>query len=141
MAGISLSSILYGTCKIPADTSGYSHSICSVLVGILVVLFFQCMAALFSSTNRRREGIRWCLVSYTVLMFLFATILLGTGMAVQFDSYIDNREYPGVEDEIDPGPVGYRFVLEPGALLMTDTLMFQLNYWLADACLVGCLFT
>ena len=121
----------------PAYTPGYPHLICSALAGILVVLFFQCMAALFSSANRRREGIKWWLVSYTVFMLSFATILLGTGMAVQFDCYIDNREYPGVKGKVAPGPLGHKYVIGSGALLMTGALMFQLNYWLADGFLVG----
>ena len=104
------------------------------------MLFFQCMAALFSSANRRREGINWWLVSYTVLMFSFVTISLGTGTTVQFDCYIDNREYPGVEGIAAPGPLGYRDGLGPGVLLMTDALMSSLTYWLADGFLVGCLF-
>ena len=100
------------------------------------MLFFQCMAALLSSANRKREGIRWWLVSYTVVMFSFATIILGTGLAIQLDCYIDNREYPLVEG----GPLGCRAVLGTGAIGMTDALMFQLNYWLADGFLVCCLF-
>ena len=137
IAGVSLSAIVYGMYQIFPYTSRYSRLIRSVLVGILVVLFFQCMVALLSSANRRREGIKWWLVVYTALMFSCATILVGTGHAVQFDSYIDNREYPGVEGQRIPGPLGYRAALGPGALLTTDALMFQLNYWLADGFLVS----
>ena len=123
-----------------AHASVYLCSICSGFVGILVVLFFQCIAALLSSANRRKEGIKWWLVSYTVLIFSFATTLFGTGTAFQFDAYIDNREYPGVEGETDPGPLGYQEAHATGALLLTDALMFQLAYALADGFLVGCLF-
>lgn len=116
--------------------SGHLCSICLVYVGVLAVLFFQCTAALFNSANRRREGIKWWLVAYTVLMFSCATTAVGTGLTAQLDCYIDNREYPG-DLENPPGPLSYRTVLYPGALLMTNNLMFQLSYWLADGFLVG----
>ena len=140
LAGVSLGPILYGTWKISRLHAWIFVLKFSVVVGILVVLFFQCMVALFNSANRRREGINWWLVSYTVLMFSLATILLGTGMTVQFDCYIDNREYPGAEGGGDLGPLGYRDSIGPGALLMTDGLVSSLSYWLADGFLVGCLF-
>ena len=118
----------------------YPRSIGTVLTGILTILFFQCMIALFSPVNRRREGIRWWFVSYTVLMFSLATVLTGTGLHTQSICYIDNREYPGVEGAIAPGPWGYRFLIRPEALSMTNSIAFLLNYWLADGFLVGALF-
>ena len=135
-AGILLAAILYGaygTFRLHIR----SVLICLVLPGILIVLFFQCMTALLNPVDRRREGIRWWLVSYTVLMFSFATVLTGTGLHTQSICYIDNREYPGVEGAIVPGPFGYRFLIRPEALNMVNSLAFLLNYWLSDGFLVG----
>ena len=137
-AGVFLGSILYGLYKHPVYTSSYPYSVYSDLSGILIVLFFQCMVALLHPANRGREGIRW-LISYTVAMFSFATILTGTGLHLYSICYVDNREYPGVEGKISPGPLGYRSLISPGAVSMTERLMSHLNYWLADGYLVSCL--
>jgi hypothetical protein len=109
--------------------------------GILVVLFFQCMIVLFNPANRRREGTKWGLVSYTVIMFLFATVLTAMGLNLGSISFIDNREYPGVEGEggVAPGPLGYQVLIHPTALSVVPSVMFLLNYWLADGLLVSSL--
>ena len=104
------------------------------------MLFFQCMAALFNPNNRRRDGIRWWIVSFTVLMFLFATITIWITLHLYSICYIDNRKYPGAEDGLPSGPLGYWFHISPEALLMTGSLMTDLSYWLADGFLVGYLF-
>lgn len=134
-AGILLAAILYGM-RCPICTSAHPYLICSGFPGILIVLFFQCIAALFSPANHRKEGVRWCVVCYTMLMFLFVTVLTGTDLHIQSICYVDNREYPGVENAIAPGPLGYRFLISSGALSITRSLMFFLNFWLADGLLV-----
>lgn len=52
------------------------------ILGIIIVLFFQCISALFSSTNRRGEAIKWGLVFYTVLMFTVVTAYTATYLGV-----------------------------------------------------------
>jgi len=137
VAGILIAAILYGACKIspPLDIPALTSLIRSIL-GVLIVLFFQCMDALFSPANRRGEGIKWGLVIYTVLMFSFATILTGMGLNIESLSYIDNREFPGGEG-IPPGPLGYRLSVWSGALTVTPRLAFLFNNWLADGLLVS----
>lgn len=98
------------------------------------------MAALFNPVNRRGEGIRWWLVSYTVFMFLFVTVVTGTGLHIQSICFIGNREYSGVEDALPPGPLGYKLFTLSKTLSIVNSLMFLLNYWLADGLLVGFLF-
>ena len=110
------------------------------ILGVLIVLFFQCIAALFDSANRRGEGIKWGLVSYTVAMFSFATVLTGMQLHIRSVSYIDNRGFPGVEGVLPPGPVGYQSFIWSDALTLIPSLMFALNNWLADGLLVGSLF-
>lgn len=106
-------------------------------LGILTVLFFQCMAALFNPVNPRREGIRWGLVTYTVAMFSFVTVLAGMGLHIMSICYIDNREFPGIGGNSLPGPIGYQYFIRQTALSITPSLMFFLNNWLADCLLVG----
>ena len=110
------------------------------ITGILIVLFFQCMSALVDPTNRRGKKINWGLVSYTMAMFSFATVLTGTRFSIRSISYIDNREYPGVEGVLPPGPLGYQSFIWSSALSLTPSLMFALNNWLADGLLVRLLF-
>ena len=109
------------------------------VLGILIVLFFQCMDTLFNPVNPRREGIRWGLVSYTVAMFTFVTVLAGMALHIESISYIDNREFPGLEGVLPPGPLGYVNSIRQTALSIIPNLMFFLNNWLADSLLVGSL--
>jgi len=102
------------------------------------VVFFQCMAALLSPVDRRRGGIKWGHVSYTVLMFSLATVYTTTNLNVQSVSFIDNREFPGVEGMLPPGPLGYLW-FNSGMLCTVPNLMFLLNNWLADGLMVGSL--
>ena len=130
-AGFLIGSILYGTPRYhPANCA---HFINPSILGIVVTLFFQCMVALFDSVHRRGEGIEWGVVSYTVIMFSFATVFTTTNLHIQSLSYIDNREY-------HKGPLYYQVNFSRNALNIIPTLMFLLNNWLADGFLVGSLF-
>jgi len=137
-AGMLIASVLYGTHK-------FSHAHVCVTVptlfirlipGTLAVLFFQCMAALFNPINQRGAGVKWGLVSYTVTMFSIATVLTGMALNLESISHIDNREFPGVEGEFPPGPIGYQLSIWSGVLVIPPRLMFLLNNWLSDGLLV-----
>ena len=134
-AGIVVSSILYGTPK--TRSSIHAHFICSVNLGIIIVLFFKCMVALFNPAHRRGERVKWGLVSYTAIMFALVTIETATNLDVQSASSIDNREFPGIDDLIPPGSYGYQLFISPEALSIIPNVMFLLNNWLADGLLVS----
>ena len=108
----------------------------SIVLGIVIVMFFQCITALFDPANRRREGTRWGLIIYTVLMFSFATIRTLMGLNLMSISFIDNREFPGVGDQLPPGPIGYTLSLCPKASSIVPGLAFLFNNWLANGLLV-----
>jgi len=59
---------------------------------------------------------------------------------VQSDSFIDNREFPGVPDVLPAGPIGYQYFIYSRPLTIIPNLMFLLNNWLADGLLVGSIF-
>ena len=141
-AGILIGLILYGPYKTHhLHVRGSTLTLLvRFILGIIVVLFFQCMVALFGPAQRRRGSIRWGLVSYTMLMFSVETVLTGIQLHIQSISFIDNREYPGVEGVHPPGPLGYQEFIRPEALSIVSNLMFYLNNWLADGLLVGSLF-
>ena len=104
------------------------------IIGIVIVLFFHCLTALFNPVNRKREGIKWGLVSYTAVMFILVTMFTAMYLNILSISYIDNREFPGIEGVTPPGPYGYQPSL---AVNITPDFMFLLNNWLADGLLVS----
>ena len=104
------------------------------------MLFFKCMAALLDPIQRRGEGVKWGLVTYTVVMFSFATALTAINLNILSASYIGNREFPGVGDLIPPGPLGYQASISPDALNIVPNVLFILCNWLADGLLVSSLF-
>ena len=101
------------------------------------MLFFKCMAALLNPIQRRGEGVKWGLVTYTMVMFSFATALTAINLNILSASYIGNREFPGVGDLIPPGPLGYQASISPDPLNIVPNVMFILCNWLADGLLVS----
>ena len=98
------------------------------------------MATLLDPVHRRGEGIKWGVVSYTVIIFSFATVFTTTNLNIQSLSYIDNREFIVDATLSIGGAVLDQEVLSKNALSIIPTLMFLLNNWLADGFLVGSLF-
>jgi hypothetical protein len=108
----------------------------SVILGIVVVLFFQCMEALLNPVNRAGSGIKWGLVAYTMAMFSFVTVYTAMSLDIQSISYIDNRGFS--DDAVGgPGPLGYQTLIFSEAINIVPNTMFLLNNWLADGLLVG----
>lgn len=103
------------------------------ILGMLVMLFLQCMVALFSPVHRGGEGIKWWLVSYTVAVFSFVTVYIATNLHIQSVSFVDNRETGAVYR----GPMQYQAAVRSTALGLILDLMFNLNNWLADGLLVS----
>ena len=107
--------------------------------GVLIVLSFQSMTALFDPIHRRGEGIKWGLVSYTAVMFSLATVQTALSLDIQSISYIDNRAFSG-EGVIEPGPLGYQVTIVTDPLTIVPTAALVLSNWLADGLLVSSLF-
>ena len=89
------------------------------------------MTVLLNPANRERDGIKWGLVSYTVVMFLVVTLVTAGTVHTQSLAYIDNREFPG------GGPYKYRMAIYHEATGVIPNLASISNYWLADAFLVS----
>jgi len=107
------------------------------ILGMLIVLFFKCMTALLSPAYRRGEGIKWGLVSYTVVMFSLVTAATAMNLHIQSISQIDNREYPGIKGRLPAGPAGYSFFLYYKTINLIVNSAYLLNNWLADGFLVS----
>ena len=103
------------------------------------MLVFRCVIALLNPVYRR-EPIKWGLVSYTIVAFSFVTVLNAVALHIQSISYIDNRQFPGIQGVISPGPIGYVILISHEAFAVVPTVMFFLNGWLADGILVRPLF-
>jgi hypothetical protein len=99
-------------------------------------MFFRCMGVLLSSVNPIKGGVKWALVVHTVAMFLFLIIPVGINLNHYSLEYINNREFPGDEEQ-PPGPIGYYYVLSTNTINTVFLAMIPLNQWLADGLLVG----
>ena len=141
VAGNLISSILYGTCRAHLRKHLFVPTLFGLLTisGIIIMLFFQCMAAFFNPVHRRGEPIKWGLVTYTVVMLLVVTVGTAAQLDVQSISFVNNREFPGIEDVLPPGPYGYQRFVNPIPVSTVRDVMFVLGNWLADGLLVSCL--
>ena len=101
------------------------------------MLAFKCVAALINPAYHRREPIKWGLVIYTAVMLLFMTVQTAVGLHIQSISYIDSRNFPGIEGVISPGPIGYLVFVSDEAFNMVPWVMSFFNAWLADGLLVS----
>ena len=110
-------------------------SLRSTLLGVVIVLFFRCMATLLNPADRTR-GIKWGFVVHTALMFSIVTVYHADNLGLQSLSYVNNREYPGDNDGF-PGPFNYQYIIYNKPIAVTPPIMFILNYWLADGLLVS----
>ena len=113
-------------------------SVRSIILGVVIALFFKCIGALLNPANRTRGGFRWLLMTHTVAMFFFATIYFAVNLNLLSTAYIDNREFPGI-NVVPPGPLGYMYNSYNNAAGVVSTVMFLLNNWLADGLLVNLL--
>ena len=114
------------------------HLFARFTLGIVIMVFFKCMAALFNPDHRRRGPIKWGLVFYTVVMFSLVTAGTVMQLDVQSISYIDNRGFPGAKGSIPAGPVGYQELMS-APIVYVQNAVFALNNWLAEGLLVSSL--
>ena len=106
---------------------------------MLVVLFFKCIAALLNPLYRKRNGIKWVLVSYTIVTFSFVTVYTVMNLNAQSISFIDNRESTNA-DGILVGPLGYWLSIRLTVCGTISNLALLSNNLLADGLLVSPLF-
>lgn len=116
-----------------ADFAG--DVVMAIFYGIVVILFFQCMDALFCPSNRVRVGVKWGLAVHTVTMFSFVTAFTVAFLHVEPTAYLDNREFPGIDNVLPPGPFGYLYSMR-SITNRIPAFMFVLNQWLADGLLL-----
>ena len=131
--GLFIGSILFGT------TTPMHLSICPHLAttpGISIALFFQCAVTLLDPVNRTKGIIKWGFVVHTLAMFSLLTIAVAAHLSRQSISYIDNREFAGI-DVYPPGPFrGYQYSTNSVANVISR-VAFPLNQWLVDGFLVS----
>ena len=128
-AGILVASIFYGMPKppLPRRPSTRVQSV-RFIPGMIIVVFFRRMTALFNPVYRKGEPIKpWWLVCYTVVWFSLATVLMGVNIDLLSIAYIDNREFPGFDGNLPPGPYGYQLFTTLGVLNVTTNVMFVLS--------------
>jgi hypothetical protein len=96
------------------------------------------MSALLYPVHHSTKGIKWGLVAHTVAMFLTLTIGFVINRNSFSSSFINGREFYGVEG-YPSGPIGYQLFIDlnRGAVIDVASLMFPLNQLLADGLLVS----
>jgi hypothetical protein len=72
-------------------------------------------------------------------MFTFVTIYTAMNLNTQSVCYVNNREFPGIDGKLPPGPHAYLFFIHAKANFI-PALMFTLNQWLADGLVVSFVF-
>ena len=87
--------------------------------------------------NWKRRGVKWILIVHNAAMFSIVTICTAVNLDVQSISYIDSREFPGIDGMFPSGPIGYQGFIHSKAISFVATIMFILNNWLADGLLVS----
>ena len=100
-------------------------------LGIAIVLFFQCMAALFNPVYRRGESIKWGLVFYTVVVFSFVTVFTAINLNVKSNSFVGNRQFTDPDGTV-LGPLGYQTWFRSNMSSITSGVVFPLTHSLAD---------
>jgi len=95
------------------------------------------MTALLNPVHRRGEGIKWGLVSYTVVMFSLATVDTAMNLNTESISHIDNRNFPGAAGVAPPGPIGYFESISLKAVNIVPNVAYVVSNWLADGFLVS----
>ena len=135
-AGHLMASILYGTCKGSQPTVRLFVLTSSVrsAVGVIVVLFFKCMAALFNPVHRRGEGIKWGLVYFTVATFSLETVCTSMSLNNLSLAYINNHKFPD-------GLLVYQMIDYYGVTSAIPNFAAVLNNWLVNGLLLSSLFT
>ena len=112
-------------------------SVRSIILGVVIVLFFQCIGSLLNPVNRTRGGIKWGLVALIAAMFAFVTIATAINLDLLSVCYVDNEAFPGIDGVVFPGPLGYQVLIYSKAISIVPSILFLLNTWLADGLLVG----
>ena len=104
---------------------------------MVIVLYFQTIAALMSPVHRKGKTVKWGLVGYSTVMFLLVTTFTAMNVRLQQLSYIDNRDFPGIPNSLPPGPIGWGLSMYSKPLVIVPNACFVIANWLADGLLVG----
>ena len=60
-----------------------------VMLGAVIILFFQCVGALLDPVNKIRS-VKWALVTHTAALFLFLTIPMAADIWIPSTEFIDH---------------------------------------------------
>ena len=108
----------------------------SGLPGIVIILFFRCMDALFNAANCPRRSIKWPLVAHAVAMFSILAVSAVIYINARLVSYIDNQRFTGDNGLEFPGPLLSRDYIYSQANSVVLNITIFLNACLADGLLV-----
>lgn len=99
-------------------------------------MFFQCLGATFSSTNRARVGTNWDLLSYCIAMFSFVTMYIA--MDLNLHPFFTLTPENSLETTKHPrAAFGYQWPIHSSELFIVPDFVFMLDNWLVDGPLVS----
>jgi hypothetical protein len=138
LAGNFIGAIFYGTQTHVSAPPVLTLFVRSTALGIVIILFFQCMGALLNPIDRTRGGIKWGILFHTAAMFSVLTLNAAISLDIYSISYIDNRDFTAANHKFPPGPYGYQWLIYSKAISIIPNVMLFLNTCLADGFLVSC---
>nr|GAT45337.1 predicted protein [Mycena chlorophos] len=94
--------------------------------GVMLTLTWQTLYAFLSMPKAKTP---WCLVLYTITLFILATIGFGSATKINEQSFIEDRDAPG-------GPAGWQALSFPSAVNMMGVIAYVILSWLADGLVV-----
>lgn len=136
LAGNFIGAIFYGTLTRAIIHPRSPRCLIPHSIGIVIILFFQCIGALLNPIDRTKGGIKWGLVVHTVAMFSVLTINAAMSLDLYSISYIDNREFRAT-GRTPSGPYGYQWHIYSEAISIVPNVMLYLNTCLADGFLAS----
>ena len=136
-AGPLIGAVLYGALNYVRVYLVFTPFARSIVLGIVTILFFQCMGALLNPINRTRGSTKLGLMTYTAVMFSLVTINTAINLGIQSTSYVDDRSSPNVRNPLGSGPLEYQFLISTKAIEIVPIVILFFNNWLADGLLVS----
>ncbi|EEB95995.1 hypothetical protein MPER_04946, partial [Moniliophthora perniciosa FA553] len=112
------------------ENAGFAGNIMGgIFYGIVLTLFFQCVAAILNPKNKQPAGPKQVMLTYVFFMFSMGTIFTALNLNLQQRSYIAFRNFP------EGGPIGYSLSQYSTWRGLIPNAVYIITNWFADGLL------